>query len=203
MPGATHIVHMPSHTFIRVGLYGQASAANRAAISLPVVDEVYPLHNLEFLVYTLRMEGRAREAMAVGSRLHAEALHRAGDCCEAGSPFERFVTTHLYALVVFQRWPALLALPPPPPEAHFYAVWYHWAVGMAHCYQSRPQEAQRSLFDLEAARARTEAAGARYRAPIFPAVVLADLARLQLRAALIAVTNGDADEEIGECGWQS
>ena len=61
MPGAGHIVHMPSHIYYRVGRYRDALAANKAAVA---TDEAYidahkpsgpyPLayypHNLHFLV---------------------------------------------------------------------------------------------------------------------------------------------------------
>ena len=60
MPGAGHLVHMPSHIFIRVGRYADASAANVSAIA---ADEsyieqcqaqgLYPIgyypHNIHFL----------------------------------------------------------------------------------------------------------------------------------------------------------
>ena len=38
MPGAGHVVHMPFHTFFRVGMYKEAVEANRQAV---VVDEAY------------------------------------------------------------------------------------------------------------------------------------------------------------------
>jgi len=38
MPGAGHVVHMPFHTFFRVGMYKEAVEANRQAV---IVDEAY------------------------------------------------------------------------------------------------------------------------------------------------------------------
>ncbi len=38
MPGAGHVVHMPFHTFFRVGMYKEAVEANRQAVA---VDEAY------------------------------------------------------------------------------------------------------------------------------------------------------------------
>ena len=53
--GASHLVHMPSHTFMHTGRFEAAAAVNadatyvapRAGIDS---DHVYPLHNREFLV---------------------------------------------------------------------------------------------------------------------------------------------------------
>jgi tetratricopeptide (TPR) repeat protein len=74
MPGAGHLVHMPSHIYIRVGRYDDAASANTKAIA---ADEdyiaqcraqgIYPAayypHNIHFLAAALVMEGRSNEAL--------------------------------------------------------------------------------------------------------------------------------------------
>src|SRR5216684_3142776 len=70
MPGAGHMVHMPSHIYQRLGRYADASAANEKAI---LADEdylaqcqaqgIYPMgyypHNIHFLWSAATMEGRS------------------------------------------------------------------------------------------------------------------------------------------------
>ena len=80
MPGAGHLVHMPAHIYMRLGLYREASERNVAAA---MVDQEYlahhPLegnyasgyyaHNLHFLTASLMMEGRSAEALQAGRDL--------------------------------------------------------------------------------------------------------------------------------------
>ncbi|MCW5966713.1 MAG: hypothetical protein KIT83_21925, partial [Bryobacterales bacterium] len=83
MPGAGHLVHMPSHIYIRVGRYSDATEANKRAI---LADEdyisqcraqgIYPAayypHNVHFLTASLAMEGRSAEMVeAAGKVGHA------------------------------------------------------------------------------------------------------------------------------------
>ncbi|HEX7886844.1 MAG TPA: hypothetical protein VF474_12785 [Phenylobacterium sp.] len=80
MPGAGHVVHMPSHIYYRVGRYADAAAANEAAA---LVDEnyiaackaqgFYPAgyygHNIHFLWTSAEMEGRYQSALGAARRL--------------------------------------------------------------------------------------------------------------------------------------
>ena len=80
MPGAGHLVHMPAHIYMRVGLYREASERNAKAAT---VDREYLLHhplegnyasgyyahNLHFLNASLVMEGRSAEALQVARDL--------------------------------------------------------------------------------------------------------------------------------------
>ena len=80
MPGAGHIVHMPSHIYYRVGRYKDSLATNRAAVQ---VDEayiaaqkpsgVYPLgyypHNVHFVLVSAQMAGDGPSVIAAASKL--------------------------------------------------------------------------------------------------------------------------------------
>ena len=71
MPGAGHMVHMPSHIYMRVGRYADASASNEQAVA---ADEdyiaqcraqgIYPMgyypHNIHFLWSASRHGGPQR-----------------------------------------------------------------------------------------------------------------------------------------------
>jgi tetratricopeptide (TPR) repeat protein len=85
MPGAGHMVHMPSHIYIHVGQYAKGSDSNQRAIA---ADEdyivqcraqgVYPLayypHNVHFLWFTGMMEGRKELAVEAGRKLASKVL---------------------------------------------------------------------------------------------------------------------------------
>ena len=62
-PGLGHLLHMPSHTFVRIGRYHDAVAANVHAWRADVADAAAcqspyePEHNTDMLVYAANMGG--------------------------------------------------------------------------------------------------------------------------------------------------
>jgi tetratricopeptide (TPR) repeat protein len=93
MPGASHINHMPSHTWSRVGRWGDAVRASLQAWELDQKaakgDAImtYPAHDLQMLVFTASMDGQGTLAVRAGQGLarltrdpmyHALALVRFG-----------------------------------------------------------------------------------------------------------------------------
>ena len=72
-PGASHLVHMPSHTYMHTGQWARAAAANAAAVATDEADHVYPLHNAEFEVWCgplARGHPPAAATSAGSERLH-------------------------------------------------------------------------------------------------------------------------------------
>ena len=72
IPGASHINHMPSHTWNEIGRWGDAVRANiqawhsdqKAAINEGFA--IYPSHNLHMLLFAASMDGQAAIAMQAG-----------------------------------------------------------------------------------------------------------------------------------------
>ncbi|MGE3525140.1 MAG: tetratricopeptide repeat protein [Gemmatimonadales bacterium] len=69
IPGASHIQHMPSHTYMRIGRYGDGVRTNLAAWH---VDQqaafggppgIYPTHNLHMLLFAATMDGQSAIAI--------------------------------------------------------------------------------------------------------------------------------------------
>ena len=141
VPGAGHLLHMPSHTFIRSGQYHKGSIANENAIkadSMYVagchIAGVYPLtyypHNYHFLAATATLEGRGEVAIEAGyqvaSHANMELMKEPG-----WGTLQHFYTIPYNMLVKFGQWDQILALPAPSEDLHYpRAIWYY-ARGMA------------------------------------------------------------------------
>lgn len=158
MPGAGHLVHMPSHVYARMGMYAEASQANRKAIRAD--DEylararpdgmysMYVAHNHQFLLFTCMMEGRSAEALKeahlVGASMPIEMLRQ--------MPGFDFVLTYPdIALLRFGRWEETLQEPAPPGEFRFSVAIHHFARGVALTAQGHAGEAAAERDSLSAA----------------------------------------------------
>jgi len=138
MPGAAHLVHMPSHIYVNVGRYGDAAEANRKAIasdrkyletsSRDGFYMTYVAHNYQFLWATCMMEGRSREALEAARGALAQIpmeMYRQMPGMDAA------LDMPVLTLARFGRWEEVLAEPSPPAEFPFaVAMWRH-ARGLA------------------------------------------------------------------------
>jgi len=72
IPGASHINHMPSHTYNRIGRWGDAVRANIQAWHSDLKSEIgegfaiYPSHNLHMLLFAASMDGQGAIAIRAG-----------------------------------------------------------------------------------------------------------------------------------------
>jgi len=161
MPGAGHLVHMPAHIYMRVGLYHEAAERNAhaAAVDEEYLDHrhlvgVYPtgyyLHNLHFLWASLLMEGRSQEAIRVARELAAKVSQDHADH-EREFWLEQFTATPVLSLVRFGRWDEVLR-EPAPPEARLYtrAMW-HYARGLAFAAKGQFKKAEGERRHLKTA----------------------------------------------------
>ncbi|HET9483624.1 MAG TPA: hypothetical protein VFO79_06685 [Xanthomonadales bacterium] len=160
-PGSGHLVHMPAHTYIRVGRYHDATLNNLKATDADKhflqfcrgSNGVYPLgyvpHNWHFIVTTAALEGNAERAIHAADQTAARA---------AGKPYEaaplefmqQFVISPLLVRVRFQRWDELLAqTASPSPLPYPTAIW-HYARGRAYAGKGDVAAATRELAALEA-----------------------------------------------------
>ncbi len=124
MPGAGHIVHMPSHIYYRIGRYADAAKVNTLAA---LVDEqyiaacraqgYYPIgyygHNIHFLWTSSEMEGSYAASIGAARRL-VKAV--GPDAAKVGPFAQLYYLTPYATLLRFGKWDAILAEPMPPPE---------------------------------------------------------------------------------------
>ena len=157
MPGVAHMVHMPSHIYIRSGNYKQGSLVNEIAVKgynnyLTLFTDVqnnvplYLIHNLHMQSVCAMMRANYnysnKSAIACSKSFDTSFL-------SVPAPMGTFVQ-YLYATpalnnVRFGKWDAILTTEP-PQENHVYArVLWHWARGMAFAGKNKTTEATAEL----------------------------------------------------------
>jgi hypothetical protein len=136
VPGAGHLVHMPAHIYLRMGLYREGTLANELAsradesyISQCNAQGFYPAtyypHNVHFLWYTNAMEGRSAAAVEAANKIAAHAGHM------KLSEEERLRPLLSMVYVRFGKWDDVLRQPAPPADQPFATAMSHYTRGLA------------------------------------------------------------------------
>ncbi|MGB3222386.1 MAG: hypothetical protein WBB23_06250 [Desulforhopalus sp.] len=156
VPGAGHLVHMPSHIYRRIGRYHDASLSNLAAIK---ADEdyivqcraqgVYPLayypHNIHFLWDSATMEGRRTVALDAA----VKSSNSIPDGVWRDIPLlHQFLVAPLFAYTRFGEWDKILAEPQPPEDSPFWTGVWHYARGVAYTAKNDIGAADKELAKL-------------------------------------------------------
>lgn len=153
-PGAGHLVHMPSHIYLRVGRYHDATLANEEAVKADQsyitqcrAQGFYPVayypHNQHFLWYTSVMEGRSELSIRT-----AREIDRMNDH-QILAEEKRFSPLLILTLARFGKWNEVLTQPVPPADQLFATAMFHYARGMAHAAKLNLGATHQELNALE------------------------------------------------------
>jgi tetratricopeptide (TPR) repeat protein len=162
-PDAGHMVHMPSHIFVRLGRYADAVRSNQQAIEADRNLEAQlraqgyaPLgpvsHHHHFLWASAAMQGNAAVALPAARWLGEQAA-RPGQPFGDGGSNDYFLALPWLAQVRFARWEEILAAPEPAWPAHassYPRAIRHYARGIALARTGRTAAAQKELATLQA-----------------------------------------------------
>ncbi len=160
VPGIGHLQHMPSHIYLQIGRYADASLANEKAVA---VDSAYHAqyeargmyrisympHNAIYLTFSTSMEGRGEATVRAARKARELILKEPLEQQGYGSLTHGW-TLPYYAMVRFGRWPEILEEPKPEPGAAMLyptAIW-HYARGMAYLRTGKPDSAEVQLARL-------------------------------------------------------
>lgn len=159
VPGSGHLVHMPSHIYLRVGRYGDAIRSNARAIEVdrsyfavapkPSLYTVYFAHNLHFLAYAAMMSGRYAEAMEAARALEREMPE---DALKAfAGVMDGIMPTTLHVMIRFGKWEEVLKEPAYPEFRYVSNAVRHYARSIAYSATGRTRKARAEIADFEKA----------------------------------------------------
>ena len=161
VPGAGHLVHMPSHIYYRVGRYEDAATANEKAakadesyITQCKAQGFYPAmyypHNVHFLAAAAAEDGRSELSIASAKKLYDLAPDSQ---FEAYPVLEDFRPAYWYALARFAKWNEILKVPAPKPTLRYSTGMWHYVRGLASVKLGRLQTAKKERAMLAAIQA--------------------------------------------------
>jgi tetratricopeptide (TPR) repeat protein len=148
-PGAGHLVHMPSHIYMRIGRYKDANVSNARAAKVDEdylethnVQGVYRImyypHNVHFQWAAASMEGRSKEALKAARKLVSQMSVE----FVKQMPMVEFVPpTLVFGLARFGKWEEILQQPAPAADLQYTTGMWHYARGLAFAATKRTDEA--------------------------------------------------------------
>ncbi|TYA55977.1 tetratricopeptide repeat protein [Formosa maritima] len=157
MPGAGHIVHMPSHIYIRVGRYKDAVLVNQQAIladedyiSQCYAQGMYPLgyypHNIHFLWSASSLLGNSEIAIDAAKKT-AEKVP-IGEMKELHF-LQNFAATPLLAYTRFGKWNDILTYPKPNDSIKYLNLIWHYTRGVAFVRKNNLKDAKEELEAIQ------------------------------------------------------
>jgi tetratricopeptide (TPR) repeat protein len=161
-PGAGHLVHMPSHIYIRVGKYHEGSLANMRAVKS---DEeyinqcnqqgFYPLsyypHNYHFLWATATLEGDSKTAIDAAIKTSQKPPDSLLDVC-GYQTLQHFAVIPLYAYVTFGKWDEIMQYQEPQDKRPYLKAVWHYARAMALIAKNNTIDAEKEITELKTLR---------------------------------------------------
>jgi len=159
VPGSGHLVHMPSHIYIRVGRYADAAESNIAAIEIdraylarapaPGLYAAYYGHNLHFLAFASMMSGNYEQAIQAARNLEAEMPEQA--LRDWAGLIEGIMAANFHVLIRFGRWEEILEEPDYPEWRVVSRAVRRYARSIAYSALGRTEEARSELAAFESA----------------------------------------------------
>jgi tetratricopeptide (TPR) repeat protein len=154
-PSAGHLVHMPSHIYLRTGEWAEAVKSNDLAIvadrnyiSRSGATGIYPLmyynHNVHMLASSHSAHGNYSGAIKAATELAANVGPNV-----AGMPMlEMFMPYPLITLTRFRKWDEVMKYPKPDASMLIATAFWHFSRGIAMADTGKPADAEKELAAL-------------------------------------------------------
>jgi tetratricopeptide (TPR) repeat protein len=158
-PAAGHLVHMPSHIYIRTGRYADSAKANAEAVK---ADDsyltqcrnqgLYPMayhpHNWHFLAVSAMMLGDAQQAVDA-SRKMAARLHHDVMAQKEWATIQYYFAFPMFAMARFSQWDNILKEPQPDAKLRWANAVYRYTRSLAYIAKNQPAQASAELAQLK------------------------------------------------------
>ncbi len=160
-PALSHMVHMPSHIYLRTGNYNKGGLVNEKAVGsyqkmIPLFsavtgnDFLYIIHNLHMQTNHAMLAGKMKYAVksaeATANSIPKEYLMMEG---ALGSYVQYIYMTTVFVDVRFGRWDALLAQTKPQEKQVYASILYHFGKGMALANKNKTSAANDELWQVK------------------------------------------------------
>lgn len=159
VPGAGHLIHMPSHIYIRTGDYHKGTLANINAVKADSnyitscrAQGAYPLayypHNYHFMAGTATLEGNSKWAIKA-SLIMSEYVNKQIMQEPGWGTLQHYYTIPYYVYVKFGKWEEILEMNNFNTELKYPEAVRHYARGMAYLGKGNLKDAEKELVKLE------------------------------------------------------
>lgn len=153
IPGAGHIVHMPSHIYYRVGLYRDALQSNIDAIAAdekyfsrsgsdPVYKGAYYPHNIHFVMVSALMGGDGNTALSAAAKLD-KSLPPA--LLKDFSMMQPVKAAPYFSHVQFSNADTILVLPDPGADLVLVKAMWHYARAVAFARKGALDDSRKEI----------------------------------------------------------
>ncbi len=159
VPGSGHLVHMPSHIYIRTGDYAKGLDANIKAVKVDSsyvtqchAQGAYPLgyypHNIHFISACGMMAGNSywavKGANSLSLHAHRQLMKEAG-----WGTLQHYYSFPYYIAVKFARWDEIMQMKNVDPALKYPEAIRQFARGMAFLGKNRLEQAEKELTALK------------------------------------------------------
>ncbi len=161
MPGVSHMVHMPSHIYIRTGNYQRGIVVNDMALKgFDKYLAIYPAVANNAFLYQIH-NAQMKAACAMMKPNYSAAIKASEECAATidssmlnlpqpvGNAAQYVFMTPIVTNARYGKWNEVLAEPAVPPSQVFGSAIQHWARGMAYANIEKIAEAKSELALLE------------------------------------------------------
>jgi tetratricopeptide (TPR) repeat protein len=157
IPGAGHIVHMPSHIYYRLGMYREALQSNIDAIAIdekyfggspsdPVYKGAYYPHNIHFVMVSALMGGKGEVALEAANKLDRAVP---AELLKGFAGLQPVKAAPYFSHVQFSSPDVLLGLPDPGPDFVLVKAMWHYARAVGFARKGLLSEGRREVAALD------------------------------------------------------
>ncbi len=198
-PNAGHLVHMPSHIYLRTGEWAEAVKSNELAIvadrnyiSRSGASGIYPLmyynHNIHMLASSQAAHGNYAGAIKAANELSANV----GPNVASMPMLEMFMPYPLVVLTRFHKWDEVMKYPKPADGMLITHAFWHISRGLAFANTGKLNEAEKELAELRTTAPKIPATASLFTTPVSVALKVGE----EMLAGEIALARGDRKAAI-------